>query len=516
MKTGNRIGVVYIGVVGVLLACGLCVLSFSGCGESNSQLSSVEKVALYYLKDTSKPTEQDSIEAYFDFSDGMNWAYQNDTTKNILKDIVNKVSNENAARVYSMADDQITLLPEKTTTLFNTIMSPASYSKKYAPIEKTLARIIEQDNNALLVTDFEEYTTDGKIQTAAFASKYFEEWLNRGYDIKFYITDYTEKNVEKHLYYILFNTKSHYLQTKVEDAIKSQPKNYREFLLSTNPCTLSTNYVGAAYGGCYHDSSLQDVVSGTDESGTAESYCNFNLEEYVATILQDSPFFKSIGKLNAEYYPMGVTWPDIVKNAEGASQLEGAERYTDLLRGLFVDLTNKDSYIINRLDVIATDVQSDMDAYINSLMPQLVGTPEMVDDGAGGKVAQPTSEQEPYYDEKGKVRPEYIYSPKLSAQIMDVFVLNQTLFTNTKQTDPSHVEIGIDFKPGFSGIIGGYNQGDMLRLDVVIAECEPNVSELSSLFSWSGNSSLADAIKNTLQNMKPENRVIYSYFIKTI
>ena len=99
---------------------------------------------------------------------------------------------------------------------------------------------------------------------------------------------------------------------------------------------------------------------------------------------------------------------------------------------------------------------------------------------------------------------------------MDVFVLNQTLFTNTRQTDPSHVEIGIDLKPGFNGIIGGYNQGNMLRLDVVIAECEPNVSELSSLFSWSGNSSLADAIKNTLQNMKPENRVIYSYFIKTI
>lgn len=493
----------------------LCVLLLSGCGNSGPQLSTVEKVALYYIKDVSEPKEQNAIEAYFDFSDGMNWAYQNDTTKNILKDLVNKISNENGVKIYSMADDQITLLPEKMTTLFNTIMSPTSYTRRYAPIEKTLARIVEQDNDALLVTDFEEYTTDGRIQTAAFASKYFEDWLNRGYDIKFYVTDYNERNLAKHLYYILFNTKSHILQAKVEDVLKNQPKNYKEFLLSTNPYKLTTNYIGAAYGGCYHDSSHQDIVSGTDESGTEESYCNFNLEGYETMIKYASLFFKSVRRLNAEYYPMGVSWADIVKNAEGASQLEGTERYTDLLRGLFVDLSNQDSYIVNRLDVIATDVQKDMDSYINSLMPQIVGTPELVDDGQGGLVANPTDEQVPYYDERGNVLPEFQYSPQSSAQIMDAFVLNQTLFENTKNSDPSKVEIGIDLKPGFNGNIGGYNQGDMIRLDIVIAECEPNISQLPSLFSWGGNSNLADAIMNTLQNMKPENRIIYSYFIKT-
>ena len=491
-----------------------CVLSLSSC-EKGMQLSMVEKVALYYLKDVAVSDEQDSIEAYFDFSDGMNWAYQNDTTKNILKDIVNKVSNENGAKIYSMADDKITLLPEKTTTLFNTIMSPASYKQKFAPIEKTLARIVESDKNALLVTDFEEYTPDGKIQTAAFASKYLEEWLNRGYDIKFFVTDYKEKSLSKHLYYILFNTKSHVLQKKVEEALKGQPQNYKEFLLSTNPCKLTTCYMGAAYGGCYHDSANQDIVSGTDESGTSESYCNFNIEGWKAVIKQDSPFFKSIGRLNAEYYPMGATWTDMVKNAESASQLEGSDRFTDLLRGLLVDLSDQDSYIVSQLDVIATDVQQDMDAYINSLMPQIVGKPEMVDDGEGGLVAAPTAEQEPYYDEHGNIRADYIYTPKSPAQIMDAFVLNQTLFANTLQADPSKVEIGIDFKPGFSGSIGGYQPGDMIRLDVVIAKCEPNISGLSLLFSWEGNSNLTDAIKNTLQNMKPENRVIYSYFIKT-
>lgn len=494
----------------------LCVLFFSGCCKTEPQLSSVEKVALYYLKDVKSPIEQDSIEAYFDFSDGMNWAYQNDTTKEILKDIVNKISNESEAKIYSMADDKITLLPEKTTTLFNTIMSSDSYSKKFAPIEKTLARIIESDKNALLVTDFEEYTTDGRIQTAAFASKYFEEWINRGYDIKFYITDYVENTRPKHLYYILFNRKNHVLQDKVEDAMTGHPKNYKEFILSTNPCKLTTKYKGAAYGGCYHDTALQDIVSGTNESGNAESYCNFNLEGWVGTILQNSLFFKSVGRLNAEYYPMETTWPDIVKNAEGASQLPGAERFTDLLRGLFVDLTFQDSYIVKKLDVIATDVQQDMDSYINSLMPQIVGKPKMVDDGMGGKIAEPTADQEPYYDEKGNVLPDYVYAPQTPSQIMNVFVLNQTLFENTKKTDPKNVEIGIDLEPGFSGNIGGYNPGDMIRIDLVIAECEPNISGLSSLFSWSDNSNLADAIKNTLQNMKPKNRVIYSYFVKTI
>jgi hypothetical protein len=241
-------------------------------------------------------------------------------------------------------------------------------------------------------------------------------------------------------------------------------------------------------------------VSGTDESGTLESYCNYNIEGYAATILQDSRFFKSERPLTVEYYPMRATWPDIVKNAEGASQLEGTERFTDLLRGLFVDLSSQDSYLVSRLDVIATDVQKDMDAYINSLLPQLVGKPEMVDDGEGGLVANPTNEQKPYYDEQGNVLPEFVYTSLTPAQIMDAFVLNQTLFANTMQTNPSRVEIGIDLKPGFSGNIGGYEQGDMIRLDVVIAECEPNISGLQSLFSWGGNTNLADAIKN-LRNM---------------
>ena len=493
----------------------LCLVVGSCCGDG-PQLSTVEKVALYYLKDVSIAEEQDSIDAYFDFSDGMNWAYQNDTTKNILKDIVNKVSNESGARVYCMADDQITLLPEKTTTLFNTIMSPASYNKKYAPIEKTLECIVEQDHEALVVTDFEEYTTDGRIQTAAFASKYFEAWLNRGYDIKFYITDYEEKGQKKHLYYILFNKNSHSLQGKVEDAVKNQPANYEEFLLSTNPCKLTTNYIGAAYGGCYHDASNQDIVSGTDETGTDESYCNFNLEGYAATLLQNSRFFKSVPRLNAEYYPMQASWIDVVKNAEAASQLTGRERYTDLLRGLFVDLTNDDSYIVKRLDVIATDVQQDMDAYINSLMPEIVGKPDMVDDGEGGLVANPSGDQKDYYDEHGSVKPEYEYSQKPIGQILDAFELNQALFGNTRKTDAANAEIGIDLKPGFSGNIQGYTPGDVLRLDVVITECEPNTSRLTTLFAWGGNSNLADAIKNTLQNMRPQNRVIYSYFIKTL
>lgn len=511
-KTASSIKVMQITIFA------LCVLLFSGCCRTELQLSSAEKVALYYLKDVTDPNDQDSFEAYFDFSDGMNWAYQNETTKNILKDIVNKVSNEEGAKIYSLADDSITLLPEKTTTLFNTIMNPDSYSKQYAPIEKVLDQIIKMNHNALLVTDFEEYTPDGKVQTSAFASKYFEEWIRRGYDIKFYITDYTEKNRTKHLYYILFNKKDHTLQAKVEDAIKNDPKNYKEFLLSTNPCQLTTNYPGVAYGGCYHDSSGQDNVSGTDESGTSESYCNFNIEGYAATILQNSRFFKSIPQLNVEYYPMGADWPSIVKNAKDASDpAMGKDRYTDLFRNLFVDLTNQDSYIVKKLDVIATDVQQDMDAYINSLMPQIVGKPEMVDDGEGGKVAQPTEEQAPYYDEKGNVLPDYIYkNPLPTPQILDVFELNETLFENTKKTDPSKVEIAVDLKSGFSGIIGGYTPGDMIRLDIVIDDCEPNTEKLETLFSWDGNTSLSDAIKNTLQNLNPKNRVIYSYFIKTI
>ena len=59
------------------------------------------------------------------------------------------------------------------------MMNSVNYKKQRAPIEKTLERIILNNQPALLMTDFEEYN-GGLIQKAAYAKKYFIDWLAKG------------------------------------------------------------------------------------------------------------------------------------------------------------------------------------------------------------------------------------------------------------------------------------------------------------------------------------------------
>ena len=69
----------------------------------------------------------------------------------------------------------------------------------------------------------------------------------------------------------------------------------------------------------------------------------------------------------------------------------------------------------------------------------------------------------------------------------------------------------------YKGNIIGGDPNDLLRIDVTIAESQPNISpRLNQLFSWGANNNLRDAIRNTLQELNPKGTVIYTYFAKTL
>lgn len=484
------------------------------------EITTVEKVALYYLKDEAKSDNNGAIDAYFDFSNGMNFAYASDTTKNILRSLVNKISSYNTTKIYSLRDDSIMVLPDRQTTLYNTIMSSEAYGHQYAPIEKALATIAENNRNALLVTDFEEYTPDGVVQRAAFATRYFEKWLRRGGDITFYVTNYLEGKLPKHLYYIVFSKRDHQLLQRVEDALKGQPINYQTYLLSSTPCTMSTGYIGAAYGGNYMDNEGDDPVSTTlhegDTNNAGESFYNFNI---AGSVFKDSKVFRDAPLIPVEYYPFGANWEDIAENARAMSEPGVIPPFTHLLRHLYANLSHTDSYTVTGMKLVVTDVQADMDTYANNLLARF-HKPMMISDGAGGQVADFSQDPlaENYYDNQGNLLPHSQYdpaNPRGISQIMDLLELDQKLFAKTYSETPDKVEIGIKFCDGASGKVEGYTPGEMLRLDIVIAQCEPSIERLDELFSWPGNTNLRDAIRGTLQELNPVGRVVYSYFVKT-
>ena len=437
----------------------LASIGFSACGSSNEANLSQE-IKQYYDKGITSKNNTQGTSAYFDLSDGVVLAYKNPGAASFLNATVQRLTSTDSCQVFSLADDKITSLRLKQTLLYNKIMDAQSYVQQMAPIEKTLDKIVKDGKSSLLVTDFEEFTPDRQVQHQSFATRYFTQWLKQGNDITFFIFDFVgERNLTYHLYFIVFDNKSHQFLDQIRQSVAGIT-GYQEFHLSTDAYQVSTQYPSAAKGGNYHDAATgEDLITGVMEDGSENAYANYGQGARL------------------EYYPLGVTWEDALKNSQEAVQAGFNPKYTALFRNLFFDFSNQDSYIIQKLDVKVTDVEEDFQCFVAK--------------------------------EKAAAKP---------TEIKDMLTIDQSLFAQSMaQSKGKKAEIGIVFAPQFKGDIIGGEQGDLFRIDVTIAESQPNLSpRIDKLFSWGANNSLRDAIRNTLQELNPKGTVIYTYFAKAI
>lgn len=455
--------------------------------DSKSGGSIPVQVKSYFDKDISQSGASKGYSAYFDLSDGVVLAYQrNQGAASFLNETVQRLTSGDSCNVYSLAADAITPLNLKQTDLYNKIMDQSSYTQQMAPIEKTLDKIVREGKSSLLVTDFEEYTPNHMVQHQSFATRYFTDWLKKGNDITFFVFDFIGvKNIHYHLYFIVFDNKSHKFLNYIKEATTGTT-GYQEFHLSTDAYSCSTEYPSATKGGNYHeDESGEDLITSVLEDGRDEAYTNFGKNS------------------RTEYYPLGVKWGDALKNTIDAKDAGFKPKYTDLFRHLFFDFSNQDSYIIKKLSVRVTDVEKDFDEFEDYL--------EAVND---------KDDHADYYDENGRLLSKFDYTKHHDqpVEIKDMLELDQNLFNQTMAASGGKkVEIGIGFSPNFKGKIVGGDDDDLYRIDVIIDECQPNLSpRIDQLFSWGANFNLRDAIRNTLQNLNPRGTVIYTYFVKVL
>ena len=487
-------------LIGMLLSTSL----FSSC--CCSQKSSFKEQLVEYLK-KDLPTVSvvnEKYAAYFDFS-GIYVAYQNPETSQTFNGLTQKVTaNASQFDTYKLADSEITEMSNSFSPAeqFQQLHDKSQQGKLYAPIEKTLKKIIDEGRSSILVTDFEEYTPEGVIYKQAYASPYFKSWLRNGGDITFFITDYVEGSLPKHLYYVVFDSNQHKLLELVENALSDLPHNYERFTLATNSYKMYSSYPSALQGGTYHDSNGDDIVTASIEDG------------------DDSSFFM-LDSLRAESYCFGCPWEEIVRNASDQTVQNGAEvPFTHLFRNVFIDFSHSDSYTINKLDVAVYDVQEDFDKYWGYYVAK--NNPPEIKKEAGETYLdfEGHEDGQAYYDEKGKILPEYDYEKGMGKiiQINDMLLFDEELFESSRIKDPVHTELGIYFNKAFKGSIPQVaNPNDLLRIDVIISDATIcNVEIIDKLFGWQGNDCLSAAIKDVLQDMKPEGKPLYSYFVRIL
>ena len=496
-----------------LLIAGICISATTSCSLTDSIFGGNEdafsdKLTVYLKKDL--PVVRVSSEkyaAYFDFTGAMT-ACNDSQTAETFNGLCQKITGESAKfDIYKLGDSKIVPLTGEVrpAQIFAQLKNASKQQEFYAPIEDALKQITKEGRSAVLVTDFEEYTKDGQIYRQAYATPYLKSWLASGGDITFYVTDYNE-GIAKHLYYVVFDYNEHSLLKLVENSLQGLPVNYKRFTLATNSYPTCTNYLAAAKGGTYHDAYGDDIVSMSNEDGS------------------DNGFFKLEG-LRAESYSFGASWEDIVTNAKDQTRENGAdgkngndEPFTHLFRNLFIDLSHSDSYKLNALDVRVTDVYDDLEKYwawyvASTNKPKIEKEEgEIYLDFEGHEAG------EKYYDEKGNILAEYDYTkgPGNIGEIKDMLVFDNDLFKNTNAQDPASVELGVKFKPGFTGEILQLEGDDhIFRVDIIVQSasiCDQNT--LQELFDWPGNDCLFYSVKNALQDMNPQGRPIYSYFVR--
>lgn len=442
---------------------------------------------------------------YIDFSTGINQAFKTTELKGKVIGCYNALITEKPD-VYGLGSEKVSLIQNiDATALGQMIDNPSTYKDIYAPIQKAVEQIINKDNDALLVTDFEEWQNKLEVTAPAFLAPSFSKWLAKGNSIHFFISDYVENKVNKHIYFTIFscgNANSKSMLTKLENTLSSLTR----YDLSNKQFKLTPNYTTAKSGGIFYGEpeKIQDNKKLLD---LKETYIN------------------GLNNGNAyEFYPFGVDWATIDELKKSYNE---QKQFNDFFRKLFINLSDENAYTYGDFDVKVSDVTEDFE-YFTKCNEASKHKPK-IEKGSNAEDKISDTETDPVarscYNEKGKIIDEWLYkAEKKQVEILpEVFTLNKELFKNTKTSDKAKVEFGVSFDTKYN-LKNIANPKGLLRVDIVLNSAEPNLTNpILDKFKWSNSNSipnvaLYESIKTTLQDVgvKPSNKVIYSYYIKTL
>ncbi|WP_412466663.1 hypothetical protein [Pedobacter sp. KLB.chiD] len=510
MTTGNTRN--FIRIMGLL---GLFAISAcKGSGESPSEDPFAatnfnlydqdlgKRIEAYHSTNTpGRETKKGTPALYIDFSSGINKAFSDPTIKSMMSACFNTVLAQQF-EVYKLGSNKISLLNvANTTELGQQVNDPKQYADIWAPLQSAVEKIVAGNGDALLITDFEEWQKNVEVTNTAFLKIPFSKWLEKGNAIHFFIADYKEGTVNKHLYFTIFSyghPDAGSLISKLES--KLSPSTTR-FDLSNTAYQLSTGYPSEKSGGIFYDK--------TAKSDKAENVLDLK-EGYINGLKNGHNF---------EFYPLGLDWKSIdqLHNTYAAQN-----QFNDFFRKLFIDLSNEDSYTFGNFKVRVSDVTADFENFAKA--EEAKKHQPKLSKGNNGEAKFSDQEKDAIalacYNADGKLKEKWIYKAQSSNPLNEVFTLNQTLFTNTRTSNPKHVEFSVSFDPKFS-VANIHNPDGLIKVDILSNTATPNLPGAKMIkFEWvnaknTPNTALSESIKNTLQELKPIDKVVYSYYIKT-
>lgn len=492
-------------VFGLTVAAGLAVsVSLSSCGKGDTGIFPEPYFTSELIRDYVKTKAEfekplpEEYSAFLDFSDGVNCAYDDAGNKEILRTILNSLSG-NPVAYYSLANNIVTPIEGTPEDIFKKATDPKEYKNQAAPIRSALEQIVKEGKPAVLITDYEEY--DGKvIHKGAYAKRFFVDWLRAENSISFICVDYKEGRKDKKLFFTIFDGKKNVLRSAILDALKGKFDKDKLFVMSNSYYRFETRYPAANRGGNYH-------------YGTG-----FDKVDNVSCVVEDitnEDHYVNMPQYKAEYYPMSSTWSDFVINAintQDETKPFPPHSYTYFLQNLYFDFSEF-AYDDVELDVRVSNAQEDYTRFFNAKYAELM----LEQDKASGKAVEgdPTN---PYYDEHLRVRPEHQYVPVPMTPVKDLFKGEDE--PSEKYPEPIKVEgfeeFGVDIDwANFDGTqINGAGLSDLIRIDIVIKKVDDrDCDDIEDLFKWGDYDNLSESVRLALQEARPKDTVVYTYYV---
>ena len=276
-----------------------------------------------------------------------------------------------------------------------------------------------------------------------------------------------------------------------------------KFEINSNPYTISNTYGGKDKTGLTPDN--QDGVAALGVGSADQVVIGYNNEFLNKT----RPF---------EAIEFGLSLNDLYEYYFSEKR--------KFAKGVFLDATNNESFILKKVKVQVSDVTEDYSRYVNSRVAAASKNKIVLEKDPGNNdVWNDTTASNPIISEAYELntlnlKPEYQYKYTPGESLSEIFDFDTTIFSDRLKNSPEEVELVTTFHENFTGSLESSEQR-ILRVDYVIETTEENYTAQLEAFKWNSvinaangvNSSLYESIRNTLQEVKPTG-ILYSYYLK--
>jgi hypothetical protein len=433
---------------------------------------------------------------YLDYSGSVKTAFKDFNTQNFYQLFINslKISEVDFYEVNNFSIDKIDGL--QTSELYEKIKNADKFKGDNAPLNKAVRQIIEDNSEAVFITDGELWEKGERDDP--WAREEFEKWLKDGNRLEFFVTDHLDGGNKQHLFYICFvpkNSKS----TVISDF---------KFYLANSGAAKSMKYSNF----CFSNSDVKFLKDGyrLKTGGLNEN------------TFMDESVYKNFE--NFEYISLLSKWNDLFKYITNAYEQSGKplKNGAPLLSRLKIDLSGLEFYKVGKVVLKTYNISDDFYKF-KKIREIKENTPvfytengEIVLDENRQKILVCSGDTEGYNDKGELVADTVFKTAKRLNTVEKLFVQDDESFIKNPDN-----ELCVKLSQNFSGSLSE-TESNILRIDVVLKDVKVNTENINiENFVWQGkqvkeNRSMYNSVLGALNAANPEGKTVYTFYIKTL